>query len=887
MRSSILVTIWGLYSFTCLAQKPAIDLNTLKNWTSAGFPVISNNGSYVLYTIENQPIGSRTLVVLNTKSNWRFEVQASYGLFTSDSKYVFFKKAKDSLGFIKTGKDLIHYISCVKSFSVSRNGNGKWIVYQLNNSQNTLVVYNLEDSHEKTFDSVKQYMLSEDGSTLLLLTEEKKDTTTQVLYLMNLASGIKKNIWQGGNAGNFVFNKNSQQIAFVVERFNNKSEKSFWYYRTGMDKAIELATNRSIENDSTIQLESIGYFSKNDSCLLVTLKQKASPKPSPSPLDVWSFTDVKLQSKQLNELSPRRYKASINIQNSHLLRLENENEMLYSVSLQNSKSNKWGLIVRRPGEAGEEGWNVNASISVELISMIDGVRKKIPGLTDISAEISPEGRYVIYYDPSQKSYFSYEIKSGITRNITKDIPVVWIGYSKDRPISGNFPRGIAGWLKNDEAVLVYDENDIWQIDMAGEKKSINITEGYGKKNNIVFSLDLVDYNLKTFSYNERLILNAFNSQSKDNGYFAKTLSQTGDPELLSMGPYIYNIPNNPYIPDGSNFAPVKALQADVYLVRRMSAKEAPNNFITTDFKTFTPLSDVHPERNFNWLRADLITWKALDGRSIQGILYRPENFDAQKKYPIIFNYYERKSDGLNAFLQPDILYSGGNINIPWYTSNGYIVCLPDIHYKIGETGESVINSVVSAAQYLSKMPWINPQKMGIQGFSFGGYETNFLVTQSSLFAAACSASGISNLISAYGGLSEDGVSLQSLVEFLNFRMGATLWQRPDLYIKNSPIFAADKVTTPLLIMHTKQDGICPFANAIELFTALRRLNKKVWMLQYEGNHGLDGESAADFSIRMQQFFDHYLKDAPAPKWMSKGIPAKLKGIESGLDITQN
>jgi dipeptidyl aminopeptidase/acylaminoacyl peptidase len=175
--------------------------------------------------------------------------------------------------------------------------------------------------------------------------------------------------------------------------------------------------------------------------------------------------------------------------------------------------------------------------------------------------------------------------------------------------------------------------------------------------------------------------------------------------------------------------------------------------------------------------------------------------------------------------------------------------------------------------------------MRILGCSVGGMHTNDLGTHTTLFAADCSVSGMANFVSAYGGLGEDGKSLQSLFEIGATRMGTTLWEIPDLYIKNSPVFKADKVTTPLLIAHTTNDGICPFSNVIEFFTALRRLGKKVWMLEYgDGNHGLLGKSGDDFSIRMTQFFDHYLKDKPAPKWMTKGIPAKLKGIEDGLGI---
>jgi dipeptidyl aminopeptidase/acylaminoacyl peptidase len=293
------------------------------------------------------------------------------------------------------------------------------------------------------------------------------------------------------------------------------------------------------------------------------------------------------------------------------------------------------------------------------------------------------------------------------------------------------------------------------------------------------------------------------------------------------------------------------------------------------------LTDIQPQTAYNWMRSELIHWKTIDGTTSTGILYKPENFDPGKKYPIIFDYYERRSDELNLYIRPKA--SQDRINIAWYVSNGYLVCVPDIHYVRGEPGRSAYICIVSAARYLSKMPWVDGKKMGIQGHSFGGYETEFVVTHSTLFAAACAASGLSDLISWYGSVPRSGNPKFSS-ERQQDRMGATLWQIPDRYIDNSPIFKADKVSTPLLLMNNKGDGTVPFAQGVELFTALRRLGKRVWMLQYDGGgHSVQwGKDAMDYSIRMAQFFDHYLKDAPAPKWMTRGIPAKMKGIDDGL-----
>ena len=279
-------------------------------------------------------------------------------------------------------------------------------------------------------------------------------------------------------------------------------------------------------------------------------------------------------------------------------------------------------------------------------------------------------------------------------------------------------------------------------------------------------------------------------------------------------------------------------------------------------------------------------WKLPNGNPNQGILYKPENFDPSKKYPVIFQIYEEKSNGLHAYVLPGALDGSCNINIASYVSHGYVVFSPDIFPRVGHPGQSALDSVESAVKYLSKKPWIDSKRMGIEGCSYGGFETNFVVTHSKAFAAAVAASGGTDFISYYGGLGGGGGSEQGKFEVGQYRILASLWERPELYFENSPVLRANRVVTPLLIMHTPADGAVPFAQAVEFFTGLRRLGKKAWMLQYDiGNHGLDEKRPAeDFSIRMEQFFDHYLRDAPPPKWMTEGVLARVKGIETGLEL---
>ena len=190
---------------------------------------------------------------------------------------------------------------------------------------------------------------------------------------------------------------------------------------------------------------------------------------------------------------------------------------------------------------------------------------------------------------------------------------------------------------------------------------------------------------------------------------------------------------------------------------------------------------------------------------------------------------------------------------------------------------------------MAKMSWVDSTKMAIQGQSWGGYQVAYLVTRTKMFAAAGAGAPVANMTSAYGGIRwGTGLNRQFQYERSQTRIGATLWQRQDLYIKNSPLFRADKITTPLLIMHNDKDGAVPWYQGIELFTAMRRLGKKVWLLQYndEDHNLVDRRNRKDLSIRLAQFFDHYLKGAPAARWIREGVPATLKGIEWGTEVEE-
>jgi dipeptidyl aminopeptidase/acylaminoacyl peptidase len=291
------------------------------------------------------------------------------------------------------------------------------------------------------------------------------------------------------------------------------------------------------------------------------------------------------------------------------------------------------------------------------------------------------------------------------------------------------------------------------------------------------------------------------------------------------------------------------------------------------------MSESNPrQKDYLWGTAELVHWKAGDGKPIDGLLYKPEGFDPAKKYPMIVYYYERNSDLLHRYIAP--APSASTVNISLYVSRGYVLFVPDIRYRVGFPGKSAYDCVITGVNALLAKGFVDKNRMGLQGQSWGGYQTAFLVTRTHMFHAAMAGAAVSNMTSAYGGIRwESGLARMFQYEHEQSRIGATLWQRPDLFIENSPLFRADSVRTPLLLMNNDADGAVPWYQGIEFFNALRRLDRPVWMLVYNGEaHNLvQRKNRKDLSIRMMEFFDHYLMGKPAPPWMNEGLPAIDKG----------
>ena len=432
--------------------------------------------------------------------------------------------------------------------------------------------------------------------------------------------------------------------------------------------------------------------------------------------------------------------------------------------------------------------------------------------------------------------------------------------------------GFVKWMDNNEQFIIYDKYDLWLVDAKGVKPSVALTNG--RKDKIVYRFTETDPDRTAFKNNAILLLKGFYETDKSESIARFELESKKLFVIQHLGMHLTTV--------------VAAKKSDDIALLQEDEIQSPNVYLyqfENKLQSPKPISAINPQQSqYNWMTSQLVKWKAYTGKTAEGVLYLPENFNAKEKYPMIVYFYERNNQTLHNYLAPAPTPS--RLNIPFFVSRGYVVFVPDIWYQKGYPGQGAYDYILSGTRAMVQKGFIDSTKIGLQGQSWGGYQIAYLITKTNLYAAAWAGAPVVNMTSAYGGIRwGTGMNRQFQYEKTQSRIGASLWERPDLYIKNSALFSLPKVTTPLVIMSNDADDAVPWYQGIEMFTAMRRLHKKVWLLVYnnEAHNLVERRNRKDIQIREQQFFDSYLKGAPQPTWLKTGVPAYMKGRTMGLE----
>ena len=902
-----------------MAKRP-LNHDDYDSWKSVKGTVLSKDGQWVAYQIDPQQ-GDGQLVVENPAASRKILVPRGYDAkFSADVSYLvakikppydttrLAKKAKtkkekmpkDSLVVVKLADGQRKAYPDLVSFALPEDA-GLWLAFASKMPEakkdtaakkdaedkklkekkpkkpkgDLLTLVNMAGSDSLSFENVSDYALSDQGNRVVFAREILKDTiiyrgvfayTPANKSTLTLDTSSKVEVYK-----NLTLDKKGEQAAWMSSPDTAKADvKRFALHFRDFGKK----SNVLVADTSTTVLPPYWIpsefqkpkFSDDGKRLYFgaapvgkpSLKDTTMLDEELSRVDVWSWTDDKLQpmqDKQRKDMLERNYWTLYDTGSRKVVPLGNEEVAYVSI---NYKVNQPFML----GKSFEpyqkmSSWELGHS---DLYWIDAETGKKTLIARDVlgQSEMSPAGKYAIWFDERDTLWKVYDHRSATIQNLTKGLAVAFHDEEHDTPDTPN-SYGAAGWANDDKYVLVYDRYDIWRFDPTLKEKPVNLTNGYGRKEKVRLKYLEVLEDEKFIDLNKNNLLWGQWEGDKQTGLL--NWKAGSDPTVVTKESYYYD-PNSVK----------RAKNAEVYVFEKGNFNHPEELYYAQDLKNPQPLTNLFAQTDgIKWGSVEQVSWLSSQGVKLEGLLFKPENFDPSRKYPMLVYYYERNATSLYRFRPP--APSRSTINIPYCVSNDYLVFVPDIVYGNGTPGKNAYDCIVSGVLDLVDKGFVDRDNIGIQGQSWGGYQTAYLITQTNLFKAAMAGAIVANMTSAYGGIRwSTGMSRMFQYEKTQSRIGGTLWEKPLYYLENSPLFYADRVQTPLLMMHNDADGSVPWYQGIEFFTALRRLNKPVWMLVYnDEDHNLTKRpNMKDLSVRMYQFFDHYLKAAPMPAWMSEG-----------------
>ena len=914
------------------AGKKPITQDTYDEWRTISGASLSNDGKWVAYTV-SPVVGEGNLVVRATTGSTEYakvgrgftgrpqlqpsadsaaQFSAAPAQFSADSRFVVFTiypsradverararrgspPPRSSMGILSVADGTVRLVPNVRSFRLARNG-GKYLAYLLEDTTaaarpaggagapaqptgprrengTTLVLRDLAAGTETRIDGITNYAFDE-NEAWLGYTVTTAAGTNNGAFVRNLSTGATTTLVAGqATYRGWAFDRAGKQVAFASDLNDSTPRPRFSVYYASLVPAKgkpvaarKLVAATEAPNGLIIAERGQVSFTREGTGLIFSLANApADSIPADSLVDkavydLWHWKDTQIMPQQkvnANRDRNRTYTALYTLAANKWTQLAND-----SLRATISNDGKRVLGVNSTEYAIPQFWGEGAS-DVYLIDPLTGARTLVAKQLDGQAQLSPGGNFITWFEKGQ--WVAYAVATGKKVVLTDKLPVKFQDEEFDSPDIPP-PYGLGGWTTADKRVLVYDRFDVWEIDPSGVAAPTNVTDGEGRRAGVTFRVVDLDRDEPFIDTRTPLLLRSVDTLTKASGFWRDKLGAVAAPERIIMA--------------DRNFGGLqKARDAEQYLLTQSTYREFPDLWTGNSIASTTKISNANPQDSeYPRGTVELVSWLNGDGIPLRGLLYKPENFDASKQYPLIVYYYEKLTDGLHNYQGP----SGRNtVNPLVYNSLGYLVFMPDIVYTDGQPGPSAAKAIIPGVQSLIAKGFVDPKRMGITGQSWGGYQTNYLITVTNMFAAAVPNATVVNMTSAYGGIRwQSGLARTFQYEHTQSRIGGSLWQYPERFIENSPLFRLDRVTTPVLFMANDNDGAVPWYQGIEFYVAMRRLQKEAYMVVYNGDEHNPTKRAnqKDIDRKMQDFFAVKLLGAEAPSWMVRGIPFLEKG----------
>ena len=909
--SFVLFVLWLFFMNADLAAQSgrAMTFQDVMQFRAIKSPVLSEDGAWVAYAAVPDR-GDGELIVRETKGKTHYSVErGAKPKISADGKWVAAelkppaekllkskkKKPKSGMALLSTGTGAVQQFQNVKRFIFSNDGrwlaihfyapkeengkkeggNGKkkgkrkagtaLFLRNLNAGENIEIPYVLKFA----FDSTSSYFAYAVADTAgknhgLFVRELQKENAPA----MTLTSG------QNFIYSNLQWSRRKPVLAYVEAEEGEDGKTApglLWVWDAGVNVASLAIEPNSLPENWIIPSKNHLSWTRDGNRLFFGIRPKKEATDSNATqngaedlydtaailkkkeVDVWHWNDPLInphQKKIWKKMQDTTYVAVHHFDSNEtvvlgdldlprVIRPENPNVALGITNIPYQKEITW----------------VGNQNDIYRVDLRSGARTRVAErLRGAPVSLAPGGNYLVFYRDG--NWHLHDCERDLTINLTAQLPVPFYNEDHDYP----FPApgyGVAGWVQDDAAVLIYDKYDIWQFPTDGGEP-LCLTGGQGREKEIIFRIRKLDKEKRFYQPSEELLLLAYDDNRKTNAIYRCRIGAAGVTKIFDKPKRLRLL--------------AKAKNADVILFTQERYDEFPDLWVTNSrFKSPKRVSNLGAQlRGFAWGKAERVEWRSLDGIPLQGVLIKPGNYQKGKRYPVIVYFYRFFSQRLHEFNQPVVNHRPC---FPLYASNGYAIFLPDIRFEVGQPGFAATKSLVPGVQKLIDMGIADPERIGLHGHSWSGYQAAFIITQTDIFACAVAGAPVSNMTSAYSGIRwGSGLARQFQYEQSQSRIGGSLWEALPRYIENSPVFFADRIHTPLLIMFGDEDGAVPWYQGIELYLAMRRLGKDCVFLEYRGepHHLKKYPNKLDYAIRMKQYFDHYLKGEAAAEWIVKG-----------------
>lgn len=874
------------------AQKKPLDIDACMSWKRVESPDISPTGRWVTYRIAPMEYNSeykdaKTLHLFDSRTRKELLLHDVENVeFYNGDKALYYQTA-DSTGTMKTilmelpsgaktewnYKEDFHPIKGTP-YSISVTNVPKDTINHVP-SFDRLVVRHLNTGDAFQIDSIGYYSLYNEGRSIIFVRKQAKGNALcygplagpyQTLY----QSPVKK------GPSSFNFNAKQMNGEFTVHDSlwysfslkKNTCELVFDRKEIVVPAGMEIARASLSHKHKFLTLELRPYQETTDR----NKKKEPEVKPDKSfELELWTWDEYEVPTLQTRSsyFRPQYSKYIYDIASRQLTEVAPSHADLLEPD--RAEEIHYVLYTDETPYRMQKEWLDKVPFDIYAVNVHTGEKKIVGRSYRTNPKWSLNGKWAVMYDPIAQVWNKFDGTTGEVTDISSAIghPVFEETYDKPAPAPA---YGIAGWTADGNHVFIYDAYDWWKIDLTGERQPQCFTKEYGRKNRKSIRKMVSNIDKEVFGPDEKVMVSVWDEDTMDEGIYL--LDMKGRLDKLTGGPYIYSVHR---FSDNQKYC----------IWNRQNISEFRDLWWSkADFSNPVRITNANPQQNdYKWGTVRLVEWTNYEKKPNKGLLYLPENYDPKKEYPVLVQFYETHSGGLNTYHAP--MLSSAMADVMYFVSNGYIVFMPDVYFTVGTPGQSCYDAVVSGTKYLIDQGIAHPGKIGLQGHSWSGFQTSYLVTKTDLFACANIGAPITDMVTGYLGIRNgSGLPRYFMYEETQSRMGKTLWEAKDKYLASSAIVEADKIHTPLLIWHNDNDEAVAYEQGRALYLAMRRLQRPAWHLNYKGEGHFLGNQAAqkDWTIRMMQFFDYYLKGTKEPRWMKEGIHLRERGIDQKYDL---